>query len=245
MRFGNYLFGVALILVATALTLTIAFRDEPEEESANERPGATTSAPSPARTRGISPSLRESAAKPHAKDPEAQVENLDLVLDQGPAASKLSAAESQVISERTSRVKSAALAKLGKMTERLDLTDEQRREIFPLLVRATAGYHPAMVLTAQAGGQAVPIEMAKSNQTTDEAIHEVLDPEQQEDFIEHMLNKQAWWNEIISQWEKDFDSTAAAGTAPDPTEGLGPNEVAPNHETSKSQERGNIFDLIK
>ncbi len=249
MRFGNLIFGVALLLVATTLALTITFRNVPAEQTAiRQRSTATPASPRPPGKARPLPSAtspgKSVAPAPHRKNPG--VEDLDIVLDDGPSAPAVSSAERQTISRRTAGVRRAALAKLDRMTEHFDLTAAQRRKIFPLLVQSTNGYHPAMVVTQPAGGLPVPVEVAGKTQTPDEAIHDALDPEQQEDFVEAQIDQRAWWNEIVAQLEEDFDSVVAAGTAPpeeDPAEPEIPAEGAPQDDSP--QQGNNIFDLLK
>lgn len=246
MRFGHLALGAVLILVAIAFSLTSDSQEEPRQDGENSA-SLPESSRTPTKTRGFSPSSPGGSTQIRPKESVGQVENLDLVLDQGPSAQEFSAAERQVIAQRATRVKAAALAKLSKMTKRLRLTGEQREKIFPHLVQSTSGYHPAMVLTSHRAGQPLSIAMGDSGLSTEEAIHEVLDPEQQEKFIEDLLNKQAWWNEIITQWEDDFDSAAVAGTAPgEPESGetTGPDEAS-TPAPPRPFERGNIFDQIK
>ena len=52
MRFGNFIFGVALLLVAVTLALTITFRNDPEGASAERLRNDATS---PARSIGNAP----------------------------------------------------------------------------------------------------------------------------------------------------------------------------------------------
>ena len=248
MRFGNLIFGVALLVVASTLALTITFRNAPfepvqagkESSAPTAQPGPTPSKSGPLVNSPIS-SRKSPSRSPRQSVPDAA--DLDLVLKDGPSAPKLTPAERQAISARTPTVKRAALARLDKMTKRLDLTPAQRQKIFPQLVRSTNGYHEAMVLSYPRG-LVVPVEVASDTQSPEEAIHEALDPEQQERFVEEQLDERAWWNEIVAQMEEEFDSSVvAAGTAP-------PEEVAPEQPSraeseTPAPERKNVFDLIE
>lgn len=250
MRFGNLIFGVALLLVATTLALTITFRPAvPEQPSAgNDSDDSTVQrAPTPARNRPLvaTPAPGKSVPRPpRRKIPE--VEDLDLVLDDSPSAPQLSPAQRQAISSRTAGVKRAALARLDKMTKRLDLTAAQRHKIFPQVLRSTNGYHEAMVLSDPLGVP-VPVGVASNTKSPDEAIHDALDPEQQDEYLEDQLDERAWWNEIVAQLEDDFDSAVAAGTAPpeDPAPEDPAAEENPAPGDSPSPQGGNIFDLLE
>ncbi|NIP97100.1 MAG: hypothetical protein GWO24_28175 [Akkermansiaceae bacterium] len=254
MRFGNLIFGVALLLVAATLALTITFRNAPADRSAGRggAPVGPASSPRPtAQDRTLPPpaSPRKNIPRPPRRQ-ESGVQEMDIVLDDGPTAPRLSPAERQTISQRTSSVKKAAFAKLDKMTERFDLTPEQRLKIFPLLVQSTEGYHPVMIVTTPVGPAPVPGEASNSEQTPDLAIHDALDPEQQEQFVEAALDERAWWSEIVAQLVEDFDSAAAAGTAP-PVQEDAPEKELPDPAVpepipnDRPQQGDNIFDLIK
>ncbi len=245
MRFGNFIFGVALLLVAATLALTITFRnpsgsssDEVAQNKGNRTDSASRSSAAP------SANHRHETQRPrHAKLPD--LEELDLVMDDGPSAPALTPVQRQEISKRTPWVKKTALARLDKMTERLDLTTAQQHKIYPELVRSTAGYHPAMVITYPVGFQ-TPTELASTNKSPDEAIHDSLDPEQQEDFVEEQLNERAWWNEIVAQLEEDFDASVAAGNGP-VAAGTAPEEdpaPAPTPDPTEPEQGVNLFDLL-
>ncbi|MEO1836525.1 MAG: hypothetical protein ABGZ49_13640 [Akkermansiaceae bacterium] len=244
MRFGNLIFGVALLLVASTLALTITFRNAaPEQMVANaERPSPDLQAPrSPeSATVGRSDKPHHSAGRqPHQRLPD--VEELDLVLALGPKAPKLTPIQRQEITQRTVGVKRAALVKLDKMTEQLDLTTTQRHKIYPNLLKSTNGYHEAMVINYPVGFL-LPEVASNETQSPDEAIHDALDPDQQDEFVEDQLDRLAWWNEIVAQLEEDFDSTVAAGTAAPAPEEDAPAPDAPAQDSP--QQGGNIFDLL-
>lgn len=256
MRFGNLIFGVALILVATTLALAITFRNAaPDQVVANaERPsqGSAESAIL-ARSRSGHPphSARRQTPRPPPRQRIPDVEELDLVLAVGPKAPKLTPVQRQEITQRTAGVKRATLVKLDKMTEQLDLTTTQRHKIYPNLLKSTNGYHEAMVISYPVGFL-LPEIASNESQSPDEAIHDALDPDQQDEFVEDQLDKRAWWNEIVAQLEEDFDNAVAAGTAPPtPTPTPAPEEDAPAPDApaedpapDSPQQGGNIFDLL-
>ncbi|MFP6875857.1 MAG: hypothetical protein VCA37_03420, partial [Roseibacillus sp.] len=99
MRFGNFIFGVALLLVATTLALTITFRNDPEGASAERLQNDATS---PARSIGNAPprgstiapvGRRNAARSPRERLPD--VTDLDVVMDNGPATRSLTPAQRQ------------------------------------------------------------------------------------------------------------------------------------------------------
>lgn len=240
MRFGNLIFGAALFLVATTLALTITLRNDPAEQISADDPNKESMRQGKARTRGSVSRERSFRSPRHltARTEQPDPEKSEVVLDDE-AAIPLSAADRVLLSEKTQKVRNAALRNLDTMTEEFGLTPEQRHKIFPHLVRSAPGYHEAMVVSYP-GGNVAPVVIG--DQSPDEAIHEALDPDQQDEFLEEQIDKRAWWDEIVAQLEDDYDTSlqeeldpVAAGTAPE-------EEEAPAEDSST--QGGNIFDLL-
>lgn len=250
MRFGNLIFGVALLLVAVTLALTITFRNDPEGASA-ERPQNDATSPAlrigTASPRGSSTApvgRRNPVRSPREKLPA--VNELEVVMDNGPATRDLSPAQRQDIAKRVPWVQQDVLSRLGKMTERLDLSPIQQHKVFPQLLRATTGYHPAMIINYPAGTSFPSEELAANEKSPDEAIHDSLDPDQQEDFLQQKLDDQAWWEEIVAQLEDDFDASVAGNNGP-VAAGQAPPEqeaVAEPQPEPEPQQGVNLFDLL-
>jgi len=257
MKLSNLIFGVALLLVAATLALTITFRNSPDEENEAALQGGTTDY---AKRGKATPALRTSAGSsagranptrgPQQRLPE--VEELEVTVDDGPATRGMTPTQRQEVAKRLPWVRKNALSRLDRMTDRLDLTPSQRQKVFPQLLRSTNGYHPAMIINYPAQ-VAVPTEsavattsIAESEQTPDEIIHDSLEPEQQDDFIQQKLDDQAWWEEIVAQLEEDFDASVtteetpvAAGQAPPSSD----DTSIPQAET-QPQQGINLFDLL-
>jgi len=250
MRFGNLIFGVALLLVAVTLALTITFRNDPEGASA-ERPQNDATSPAlrigTASPRGSSTApvgRRNPVRSPREKLPAAN--ELEVVMDNGPATRDLSPAQRQDIAKRVPWVQQDVLSRLGKMTERLDLSPIQQHKVFPQLLRATTGYHPAMIINYPAGTSLPSEELAANEKSPDEAIHDSLDPDQQEDFLQQKLDDQAWWEEIVAQLEEDFDASVASNDGPVAAGQAPPEqEAAAEPQPEPEPQQGvNLFDLL-
>ena len=253
MRFGNLIFGVALLLVATTLAITITFRDDPESPSARQpqdenSPTLRKTGNLPSRGFAGSPSGRASSSDRAPRQRLPQVEDLEVAMDDSPASRALTPDQRQDIAKRLPWVKQNAISRLDRMTERLDLTPRQRHKVFPQLLRSTTGYHPAMVINYPAGTSLPSEELADNDKSPDEVIHDSLDPGQQEDFLQQKLDDQAWWEEIVAQLEEDFDASVAseqgegpvaAGQAPPETEAISEPQADP-----EPQQGINLFDLL-
>jgi len=248
MRFGNLIFGVALLLVAVTLALTITFRNDPEGASA-ERPQNDATSPAlrieTASPRGSSTApvgRRNPVRSPREKLPA--VNELEVVMDNGPATRDLPPAQRQDIAKRVPWVQQDVLSRLGKMTERLDLSPIQQHKVFPQLLRATTGYHPAMIINYPAGTSLPSEELAANEKSPDEAIHDSLDPDQQEDFLQQKLDDQAWWEEIVAQLEDDFDASVASNSGPVAAGQAPPEQEAVAEPQPEPQQGVNLFDLL-
>ena len=250
MRFGNLIFGVALLLVAATLALTITFRNDSEGPATEGlRNDATSSLRSTENfsSRGSASSSatrRNPVRSPRQKLPD--VEELEVAMDDGPASRDLTPAQRQDIAKRLPWVRQNALSRLGKMASRLELTPIQQHKVFPQLLRSTTGYHPAMVINYPAEISLPSEELADNEKSPDEAIHDSLDPDQQEDFIQQKLDDQAWWEEIVAQLEEDFDASVASNEGP-VAAGQAPPEqeaVAEPQPEPEPQQGVNLFDLL-
>ncbi|MCX6878312.1 MAG: hypothetical protein NTW21_31540, partial [Verrucomicrobia bacterium] len=144
---------------------------------------------------------------------------------------------------RAAAVESDARVRLERLTAELELTGPQREKMFPVLVRAAPGYTPAMLV----GGSA---DISAPSITTAEAVHQVLDPQQQALLEDREVNRQLWWQDTLARLEADLiESTggvpapsAAAPAATSPADATpAPGErVAPD-----ARETHNLFDPLE
>lgn len=105
--------------------------------------------------------------------------------------------------EQGSRIERESLNRLQELTDRYQLTANQRRESFPLLVRHHPDYIDGLVVNGvltQAPGQ---VDFA-----TDFA--DILDLTQRELYQEDLVADRAWWNDVIGQIRDSIDGTPSA-----------------------------------
>ena len=143
---------------------------------------------------------------------------------------------------RVDFVSRSASAQLGKMTEELDLTPSQRAKLFPTLVRAIPGYDAAMTV----GGSALPGE---STMTPDEEVHAVLNPEQQVEVEDNVVDRQLWWQNIIDRLEADLTNSTGGGVITSDGEvippGESPDPVDESRDAPDPREDMNLFDMME
>ena len=134
-------------------------------------------------------------------------------------------------------IENAARARLESLTTELGLTAAQRDKMFPELVRATPGYVPAMLV----GSPSIASTTASA-----EAIHQVLDPQQQALVEDQEVNRQLWWQDTLARLEAGL--IPPAGEVPVAST---PTPPAPEQTTPPATERvapaardnGNLLDL--
>lgn len=218
MNRSTFVLGFAFLVIAATLAATITLRNAPAPaDSSAVRGGPREAAPraaiaghrgtalvgenlSPA-ARAARRSVNESARRerPQVSLPEAWLAGL-------------TAEQQQAWRDRVQTVQRDACRQLDRLTEDLALSPEQTRKAFPAIVRSLPGYDPVMSV---AGGLAAQTPAAAT-----EAIHDMLDPEQQALIEKREVDRQLWWQDILARLEADLvDSTGgmcATVTAADP-----------------------------
>ena len=96
------------------------------------------------------------------------------------------------------RIERESLQRLRKLTDRYQLTANQRREAFPLLVSYHADYTDGLIVN---GFQARP---PRAENLSSE-LYLILDLTQQETYQEDVLADNEWWGEILGQLRADLD----------------------------------------
>lgn len=96
------------------------------------------------------------------------------------------------------RIERESLEQLRKLTDRYQLTANQRREAFPLLVSYHAGYTDGLIVN---GFEA---QRPRTNTLSSE-LYLILDLTQQEIYQEDVEADNKWWGEILGQLRSDLD----------------------------------------
>jgi hypothetical protein len=96
------------------------------------------------------------------------------------------------------RIERESRERLRKLTDRYQLTANQRREAFPLLVSYHADYTDGLIVN---GFEARP---PRAEHLSSE-LYLILDLTQQETYQEDVLADNEWWGEILGQLRSDLD----------------------------------------
>jgi hypothetical protein len=200
--------AVAASNIRSELSTERPIRRDPQPIRSHERPiSSTLAARSPART---------SANRPFR-----------LEVPQGhPERSRL-AAEAE-------RVAAHANERLDLLTRQLDLAPAQREKLFPLLARSSANYDSAMIVADADGaslGSDSPSEIVQTDPgELSAAMAAMMEPVQQEEWIEHQVNDSALWREIFNNLQRQLQEQTP--------------DIPAAAEEAGSSGRSNIFDLI-
>jgi len=213
MNRSTFILGIALLVLALTMAVTVTVRNAPDE--AKERGDVTKRGENHeffSRDRlsaSARPSAHRSSSGQTDRHPVSR-ERYQVVISDS-RLSALPIDQQEELRSRVALVETKARKQLERMTQELELTTAQRSKMFPLLVRSAHGYDPAM----QVVGAGVP-DPADSIASTDEEIHALLDPEQQAQLEEDEVNRRLWWQDLIGRLEKDLDESTGGAETPVP-----------------------------
>jgi len=215
--------GMALLVVAATLAITITFRRTEAHNSAFEPP--PRSSLDPARPAIASPP-GSAAAPTKATHRLSSRESFSVTAPTiHPQAAQLA--------EQARKVEEEAGSQLERLAERLELTGEQRRRLFPILARTSRYYDSALLISGRPTGAPALRGPAK-----DQEVNRVLDPRQKDQLIEDSLDELALWQEIIDKLRRQLDEeTPQIKPAVEPAQ--------PQQPTPPARGRGNLFDRIE
>jgi hypothetical protein len=223
----SFILGVALLIVASTFTISIALREpnppgEPGRESSIEahsderEAGRIRSTRTPNSPFARSDSLRRNATNG---------ENLVITAPENhPLRGELL--------EKASMVQTEATTELDRLTNRLELTPFQRQRLFPILARTNKNYDPALIRPGQQPGAP-----ALAALDTQREVDEILEPRQADQLIEDTINDTLLWQEIIDKLREQLDEETPQSPENQPAQGEKPEETTPGR-------RGNLFERV-
>lgn len=146
--------------------------------------------PSPSKRPGQRPSKRSEISAPLPLD-KRKIEQMD------PTNYEVTVSDIE-LEEIGLRIERESRERLRRLTDRYQLTANQRREAFPLLVSYHADYTDGLIVN---GFEARP---PRAENLSSE-LYLILDLTQQETYQEDVLADNEWWGEILSQLRSDLD----------------------------------------
>ncbi|YCM45235.1 hypothetical protein V2O64_04260 [Verrucomicrobiaceae bacterium 227] len=106
--------------------------------------------------------------------------------------------------ESGSKIERESLQRLEEMTHHYQLTPNQRRQIFPLLVSHHADFIPGLIVN----GFPAP---GPEDESLPEQIYPLLDLTQQENYQQDILAETDWWGDVLGQLRDDLDDAFERG----------------------------------
>lgn len=103
-----------------------------------------------------------------------------------------------------SKIERESLLRLEQMTNRYQLTPNQRRQIFPILVSHHADFSQGLIVN----GLPAP---GPEDESLPEQIYPLLDLTQQENYQQDVLAESDWWGDILGQLRDDLDTAFETG----------------------------------
>jgi hypothetical protein len=234
MKRSTNILGFAFLTLAATLAAIITMRNAPAPSRTASGPKADATGAGDARGAAAVPDRSAVRVRPSGLSRPGR-DSFKVSLPEDWLAT-LPPDQRQAWLERAVAVEHEATAQLEKLSANLDLNSTQRGKLFPALVRATAGYDPAMIV----GGATVA---ADTGLTPAEEIHSLLNEDQQAQVEDNEVERQLWWQDIIGKLEADL-TNETGGPAPDTSAPAAPVPADEERVAPEARDDGNLFDLI-
>ncbi len=196
MQRSSFILGLALLVVASTLAITITLRKPGEDV-------VSVTGENSSRYLSDRRGARRGAASYPASSPKSQ----SRVASEGRLAEHFSVRvpgnhpRRTHLAQRAQEVENEANSQLEKLTERLELTGEQQRRLFPILARSSEKYDPVMTISGRSAG-APPLLGTAGNRE----LNNVLDQPQRDQLVEDAITDQILWQEIIDKLRRRLDA---------------------------------------
>ena len=129
--------------------------------------------------------------------------------------------------ENLLRLRKQSLRRLTQLEKSLLLSPDQQRQIYPLIARSSALFDQNIFIN---GKQHPPLTHAANQQK----VLEILDPDQQAEFVDDLLEEREWWDDLVVELEAEIDAEL---TPSSPTTNEG--------EPTRKEENQTPFNLFK
>ncbi len=199
---SQFILSIALLCVSGTLAFFISFREQ-ENKRANQNSGASAAV--------SSSTVRSSRRNDHSIPLPLSSRNVGKM---DPTIYEVTVSEIS-LQDVGQKIEREARERLQQMTKRYQLTPNQRREVFPLLVSHHASFREGIIVSGFVAGKA-----GESNLASD--LYPLLDLDQQEAYQEDLLANNEWWGEIIGQLREDLDGALESGEVEVVTEPIDP-----------------------
>jgi hypothetical protein len=241
---SQFILGVTLLVVAGTLAFSISFFQSDNYHQSTDDQSFARSKTAPEHR---SVNLDRSRNRPSRANSSRIVDSSrhDLGLTSS-SISNITDADLQKVNAIVNRTRQESRDKLDKLTEKYDLTNDQRRKIFPLIVAHHKQAHPAILVNGQ------PLPSITVGSTLNDSIYSELDSDQQDALTEASIDNNAWWKDVVGQLEDDLNNAidngemiAVADTPPSDA-GVTPSSEGPaaGDGGASTHSGGNLFELL-
>jgi len=186
---SQFILSMTLLCVAGTLAFIISFRHRENTNASLSQSPRTLPSSQRLSTRETQPSaLLLSPRRPEKVDPtyyEVTVSEINL-------------------QETGSKIERESLLHLARMTDHYQLTPNQRRQIFPLLVSHHSDFTSGLIVN----GFPAP---GPEDESLPEQIYPLLDLTQQENYQQDILAESDWWGDVLGQLRDDLDDAFESG----------------------------------
>ena len=186
MNRSQFILSLTLLCVAGTLAFMVSFR---LRETTNSRESLTPVVHSPAPAPRLSNRQSEPVSLPLSPRRQEQVD---------PTHYEVTVADI-TLQDVGAKIEREARQRLKSMTDQYQLTANQRRQIFPILVSHHADFTEGLVVN---GSPATPPGRGES---FSEQVYPLLDLTQQANFQDDILADGDWWRDILGQLRDDLD----------------------------------------
>ena len=241
---SQFTLGITMLVVAGTLAFSISFLQSDDYQAAGDQPFASSQT-APERKLVNLDQSRSRAARANSS---RIVDSSDLDLDlTSSSISNLTDADLQKVNAIVNRTRQESRNKLDKLTEKYYLTNNQRRDIFPLIVAHHKQAHPAILVNGQ------PLPRVNIGSTLNDSIYIELDSDQQDALTEATIDDEAWWKDVVGQLEDDLNdaisNAAMVAVAAHPTSEAGVTTSSDGPASvdgeASTRSEGNLFELLR
>ena len=235
---------ITMLVIAGTLAFSISFLQSDDYQAAGDQPLASSQNAPERKLVNLNQSRSRAARANSSRIVNSSDHDLDLTSS---SISNLTDADLQKVNAIVNRTRQESRNKLDKLTEKYYLTNNQRRDIFPLIVAHHKQAHPAILVNGQ------PLPRVNIGSTLNDSIYIELDSDQQDALTEATIDDEAWWKDVVGQLEDDLNDAISNGAmvavAAHPTseEGVTTSSDGPASVDGEASTRseGNLFELLR
>ena len=241
---SQFTLGITMLVVAGTLAFSISFLQSDDYQAAGDQPLASSQNASQRKLVNLNQSRSRAARANSSRIVDSSDHDLGLTSS---SISNLTDADLQRVNAIVNRTRQESRNKLDKLTEKYYLTNNQRRDIFPLIVAHHKQAHPAILVNGQ------PLPRINIGSTLNDSIYIELDSDQQDALTEATIDDEAWWKDVVGQLEDDLNDAinngAMVAVAAHPTSEAGVTTSSDGPASvdgeASTRSEGNLFELLR